>query len=111
MAFDIDKLQQIAKPLPEERKEEMENRIRNREWLKKSAHIALAVKQELRAHGMTRQELAERMGASPQDVWRILEGKENLTLQTISQLEEALGRPLLRILPESPGNSDRCMIR
>ena len=59
MAFDIEKLRQIAKPLPKERKEEMENRIRNNGWLKKSAHIALAVKRELRHLGMTQQEQHE----------------------------------------------------
>ncbi len=106
MAFDIEKLRQIAKPLPKERKEEMENRIRNNGWLKKSAHIALAVKRELRHLGMTQQELATKMGLSPQYVGRILKGKENLTLETISKMEEALNRPLMRILMEVTDSPD-----
>ena len=40
--------------------------------------------------GLTQKALAERMGCSQQYVSRIVKGRENLSLETIVKLEEAL---------------------
>ena len=40
--------------------------------------------------GVNQKELAKRMGCTPQYVSKILKGKENLSLETISKIEEAL---------------------
>ena len=40
---------------------------------------------------LTQKALAERMGCSQQYVSRIVKGRENLSLETIAKLEEALG--------------------
>ena len=63
----------------------------NRDWLKKSAAIAIKVLDTLKEQGLTQKDLAERMGVSPQQVNKITGGQENLTLQTISKLELILG--------------------
>lgn len=63
----------------------------NREWLKKSAAIAVKVLSALKAQGLTRKQLAERMDVSPQQVNKIVKGQENLTLETISKIETVLG--------------------
>ena len=52
----------------------------------------------MRALGMTQKSLAEKMGCSQQYVSLLLKGGENLTLETIAKIEEALG---FRLLPFS----------
>jgi transcriptional regulator with XRE-family HTH domain len=63
----------------------------NYEWLKKSAAIAIKVLDALKAQHLSQKDLAARMGISPQQISKIVKGRENLTLETISNLELALG--------------------
>jgi transcriptional regulator with XRE-family HTH domain len=49
----------------------------------------------LREKGMTQKDLAEKLNVSPQQVSKIVKGKENLTLETISKLEYVLGVELI----------------
>ena len=44
----------------------------------------------LKESGLSQKELAERMHCSPQYISKLLKGSENLTLETISKLEECL---------------------
>lgn len=97
MGFDIQKLKQIAVPVQENEREKAEQRFENRESLRYSALIALAVRRELRLRGITQQNLAEQMGVSAQYLGKILKGRENLTLDTIGKLERVLGRPLIQV--------------
>ncbi|MBN1929717.1 MAG: helix-turn-helix domain-containing protein [Chlorobiaceae bacterium] len=69
----------------------------NQSWLDRSADIALRVLSTLDALNMSQKELAERIGVSPQQVSKIVKGNENLTLETISKLEAALGVPLIEV--------------
>lgn len=73
----------------------------NEAWLNKSAKIAFAVLSLLREKQMTKQELAERMGVKAQYVSRIVKGTENLTMETISKLEVALGASLMEVVDAS----------
>ncbi len=70
--------------------EEAKNRQKNKEWLKYSQKIALKVLRTLREKSIKQKELAAMIGVSPQQVNKIVKGKENLTLDTISKLEQAL---------------------
>lgn len=70
-------------------------------YMEKSVRVAVNVLSILREKGMTKQELAERMGVSPQYVSRIVKGSENLTIETISKLEMALDCPLVSVLDYS----------
>ena len=47
---------------------------------------------------MTQKSLAAKLDVSPQQVNKILKGHENLTLETISRIEEALGMELVTII-------------
>ncbi|HYX05546.1 MAG TPA: helix-turn-helix transcriptional regulator [Bacteroidales bacterium] len=76
---------------------EAQYRKENRYWLRKSQRIAIRVLTTLRERGMQQKELAERMGVSPQQISKIVKGNENLTLQTISKLEQILGITLFEI--------------
>jgi transcriptional regulator with XRE-family HTH domain len=71
-------------------KQEAKSRTDNREWLNKSFEIAVLVLKTLRDRGWSQKNLAERMGVSQQHISKIVKGKENLTLLTISKLEDVL---------------------
>lgn len=86
-----EKLSKIASEQSSDWKGKAKHRRDNREWLKKSAAIAVRVLDALKAQGISQKELALRMNISPQQVSKIVKGQENLTLETISNLEVALG--------------------
>jgi len=62
----------------------------NKSWLAYSRKIAINIAVALENQGISQRELAERMGCSPQYISRILKGEENLSLETICKLEQAL---------------------
>ena len=71
-------------------REEAEYRRRNARWLRYSAMIALQVRDRMTQIGMTQVVLAEKLGCTQQHISMLLKGKNNLTLETIAKLEEAL---------------------
>jgi transcriptional regulator with XRE-family HTH domain len=77
----------------------------NQSWLNRSADIALRVLSTLDALNISQKELAERIGVSPQQVSKIVKGSENLTLETITKLEAALGVPLIEVC-QAAGESE-----
>lgn len=85
------KLAELATGEDSEWLAEAKYRRDNREWLKRSAVIAVKVLSALKAQGLTQKNLAERMDVSPQQINKIVKGQENLTLETIAKLELILG--------------------
>lgn len=85
------KLSELATPEPSNWKAKAQYRRDNREWLKRSAIIAIKVLDALKAQKLTQKDLAERLNVSPQYINKIVKGEENLTLETITNLELALG--------------------
>jgi transcriptional regulator with XRE-family HTH domain len=77
--------------------EEARYRRENRAWLRKSQRIAVRILSVLNEKGMQQKELAEAMDVSPRQVSKIVKGKQNLKLETISKLEAALGIKLFEI--------------
>ena len=77
----------------------------NQAWLDKSAHIAIRILSEIHrqkpVNGMTQKKLAEAMDVSPQYINKIVKGKENLTLETISKIESVLGIKLISVEKEN----------
>ena len=59
-------------------------------WLRYSRRIAIKVALAMKQQNLSRQDVADRMGCSPQYVSRLLKGEENLSLETICKLESAL---------------------
>jgi len=93
-----EKLNAIASKESSGWKESAQVAADNAAWIKKSQLIALKVLRTLRELGITQKELAERMGISPQHVNKLVKGKENLTLETIVRVGEALGVDLFEVL-------------
>ena len=77
-------------------KESVYQTARSQGWLKYSRKIAIKAAIAMKYQNISRQELAERMGCSPQYVSRLLKGEENLSLETICKLEEALNIAILQ---------------
>lgn len=90
-----DKLNTVAAGESSKWLEKAEWNEANESWLNKSADIAFKVLRALREKGMTQKDLAGKLNVSPQQVSKIVKGKENLTLETISKLECVLGVELI----------------
>ena len=71
-------------------------RRNNRQWLRYSQFIAMMVLKRLEELGYTQKQLAEKLGCSAQYVSKIVKGSENLTLETISKLEQVLDLDILK---------------
>ena len=65
-------------------------------WLQYSRKIAIKVAVAMKQQGLSRQDVADRMGCSPQYISKLLKGTENLTLETICKLEDALNIAILQ---------------
>jgi transcriptional regulator with XRE-family HTH domain len=79
-------------------KSKVEFRRKNKDWLQKSAAIAVHIFERLKELGKTQKELAAEMSVSPQRVNKILKGAENLTIETISKIEQILEIKLHEVL-------------
>src|SRR5579872_2655139 len=90
------KLQELSAGHTSTWSEEADFRIKNHKWLRYSGNIALRVLAAMEEReGMTQKKLAELLGVSPQQISKIIKGQENLTLETIAKLSEALGVELI----------------
>ena len=69
----------------------------NKNWLLKSAAIALKISRTLKQKKMTQADLAQKLGSSAQHVSKILKGQENLTLETLSKIEACLNIELIQV--------------
>lgn len=86
-----EKLNSITGQEPSNWYKKAKERQQNRSWLQYSANIALRVLAAIESkEGMTQKKLAEQVGVSPQQISKIVKGQENLTLETILRLSEAL---------------------
>jgi len=80
-------------------REEAEWRRDNWSWLQHSQRIAAKVLLQMKQQGLTQTALAERLGCTQQYVSKILKGKENLSLDILTKLENALG---INLIIDSP---------
>lgn len=83
-------LEQHQSSTPSHWREKAEWERENRAWIRHSQFIAVIMLSRMDELHLTQTSLAERMGCSQQYVSRILKGRENLSLETIAKIEEAL---------------------
>jgi ribosome-binding protein aMBF1 (putative translation factor) len=79
-------------------------RQENETWLNISFMIGLNVLRALREQKMTQRQLAQALNCSPQYVNKIVKGSENLTLETICKLEQALQIKLIMTTTLEPAS-------
>jgi transcriptional regulator with XRE-family HTH domain len=97
MGKSLDRLNELAAGRMSTWHEEADWYRKNIGWLKRSSKIAFRILSELEKQGISQKELALRMGVTPQYVNKIVKGKENLSLETIWKIEEALGIILISV--------------
>lgn len=66
-------------------------RKENEVWLKWSRKIAMTIVDYMQENGLSRTDIAEKMGVSPQYVSRILSGNTNFSFKSIAEIEKKLG--------------------
>lgn len=91
----LDYLESHQSEMPSSWREEAEWRRDNWSWLQHSQRIAVKVLLQMKQLNLTQNALAKRMGCTQQYVSKILKGKENMSLETLSKLEDALGISLI----------------
>jgi len=70
-------------------------RMKNRAMLRESQQIAIKVLMKLDDLGWSQKDLAREMEVSPQQITKIVSGKENLTIETQIKLQNILKIPVL----------------
>ena len=73
--------------LTEDAKWRQENEV----WLKWSRGIALSIVAYMQANSLSRSDIANKLGVSPQYVSRILSGTTNFSFKSIAEIERKLG--------------------
>ena len=65
-------------------------------WMYYSQAIAATMSNRMEELGMTQRALAEKMSCTQQYVSKVLKGRENLSLETLCKIENALGIKILQ---------------
>ena len=68
-----------------------------KDWLDKSALIAIKILSTIRNQSITQKKLAESIGVTPQYINKVVKGHENLSLETICKIERSLGITLVSV--------------
>ena len=84
--------------IPSKWKENAQWRRDNEKWLKYARIITVKVLKAMDEQSVTQVMLAERMGCTQQYVSNLLKGSSNMTLETISKVEDALGIDIIRTI-------------
>ena len=92
----IERLKQHQPATPSKWREKAEWRLANKSWLRYSQHIAMLMLEKMDELGMTQKELANLMGCSQQYVSKMLKGQQNLSLETMSKIEDCLHISILQ---------------
>lgn len=78
-------------------KKEAEERLQTRNESKKSGLIATQLAIYMAENGISQTDLGKMTGVSPQQISKVLKGRENLTLTTIEKIENALEIQLIEV--------------
>ena len=78
---------------------EVKNIMENKreDWVCHSQAIAATMSDRMEELGMTQRVLAEKMNCTQQYVSKVLKGRDNLSLETLCKIENALGIKILQV--------------
>lgn len=91
----MEKFKTLVSPERNDTVDRNRERVRDRDMLRESQRIALKVLERLDVLGWSRKDLALALLVSPQQVSKIVSGKENLTIATLVRLQQVLEIPIL----------------
>ena len=92
----LKKLEAFSSTTPSNWKKEAERRQVDKEWLRYSQNISIKTLDKMDELGLTQKMLAERLGCSQQYVSKVLRGRENLSLETLCKIENALNLQIVQ---------------
>lgn len=92
----IEKLKEHSGPDTSNWREVFKEMNANKVWSRHSLNIALIMLDRMEALGMTQKQLAEKMKCSHQYISKILKGHENLSLETLAKIENALDISIIK---------------
>lgn len=98
MKTNTDKFDALVSPEQSGWQVKAQERMHSGRWQDKAFDIALQVLRHIRTNRITQVQLAESMGVTPQYIHKILQGKENLTLETICKIESALSINIVEVV-------------
>lgn len=109
MNFDIDRLHSIAVPATAEQSRRADSRREKRKLRRAASSIALKLDRAMEKRNMSADKLAETLSLPVGEVNRLLSGKENIDLQTMVDLEEALDVTIIdrSVSPWSPWRKEQ----
>lgn len=90
----------VDKKMPEYKKnswlDKAKYRSTNRKWLDYSSQIARRILAVINSdQDLSQAQLAKKLNVTPQHISKIVKGQENLTLETIAKISDALGVELI----------------
>ncbi|MBO4654479.1 MAG: helix-turn-helix transcriptional regulator [Bacteroidales bacterium] len=86
----LDYLEAHQSKTPSKWREEAEWRRINHAWLRHSQHIAVKLLTYMKEEKLTQNAMAERLNCTQQYISKILRGNENMSLEFLTRLEEAM---------------------
>ena len=94
----IDFLEAHQSDQPSTFTEDAKWRQENEVWLRWSRGIALSIVDYMQENGLSRSDIANKLGVSPQYVSRILSGNTNFSFKSIAEIEHKLGISCMKAL-------------
>ncbi len=86
----LEKLREHSSPSPSRWREKAEYRQANMGWLKESRITAIKILSKMRVKGITRDQLSKMTGISEDLISKVLQGKYQISEETVMQIEAAL---------------------
>jgi ribosome-binding protein aMBF1 (putative translation factor) len=86
----VSKLEQFQSSTSSCWREKAEHRQNNKTWIRYSQKIAMKMLDKMEELHLNQTQLAERMECSQQYVSKVLRGQENLSIETMVKIEQAL---------------------
>ena len=87
----LDFLEKHKSATPSSFQHNAEERQKNQAWLKWSQGIAMGLIDYMQEHNLSRAEMADKLGVSPQYVSRLISGTINFSFKSLADLDEKLG--------------------
>lgn len=95
----VERLEEHASPTPSKWREMFEYMGADETWLRYSQHIAMPVLDRMEELETDQKQLAGKVNCNRQYISRVLRGREDLSLETLVKIENALG---ISITKEKP---------
>jgi predicted XRE-type DNA-binding protein len=87
----VERLRQFESKTPSRWREQAEWRRANKTWLRRSQIVAMRILDKMQEQNWTQAKVAKLLGCTQQYVSRIVKGSENLSLEMLCRIEDALG--------------------